>query len=665
LIVDREMQGTFHIKTYQAGLFSTSTLTNAVAIRKTTSVGWGAWDVTVHELVAFGTREHTAQQERPNNIQELRMPTSSILATMMLAVASGAVTFGDEPYQGTATYPLSYQCDGLKGTCNADFCTVVSTAASCAFTARTPVDGAAQATCQTCTQELADPRCTTANLAAAVHRAGGQVSAAYCTDKFLVLHSTGMPSWEPNLGDVPMPPGGDGGCVTRTYSAEGRTFKIPLAAGSGAYELLATSHRSNNNNAGAFPSGGGDGAEMYLCTDDRGAFGLPSAGPAGATTDGQDIYPVFNNGAFLTPSFCEVDSCNEHVGQGGGPPHLHGDPFGPKCLYNQSDFLDGRADAHPPITGWSLDGPTIYGRYLDLSAPGGRIELDDCGGHIHDGMPYHYHARIRPGKANKGSRGDPALIGTDGSFAEFPAFPNGPDLCWKADISKQASFWDEDKTGEITGPCCGMTNYYAKAGVSLNGAGVLDTTSYCALPTDFGLGISGDPATSTPCVLTGSLKSGSSCGVACATGYTGSTSTFSCTNGALTAPTLTCTLVTGHVFSVTPAEVCTTCTETTACVSVMADWLIAVIVISSLLGAALIAAAARCWYLKKQGLDTKAIKEDFKGFCGNFCGNPMKWWKRKGRAVAEVEDEGLKKGGAGEVEMQQVVVVKNKSTTEA
>jgi hypothetical protein len=107
-----------------------------------------------------------------------------------------------------------------------------------------------------------------------------------------------------------------------------------------------------------------------------------------------------------------------------------------------------------------------------------------------------------------------------------------------------------------------MTSYYAKAGVSLNGAGV---TSYCALPTDFGLGISGDPATPTPCgVLMGSLKSGSSCGVACATGYTGSTSTFSCTNGALTAPTLTCTVtvtvVTGHVFiSVTPpAEVCTT-----------------------------------------------------------------------------------------------------------
>jgi hypothetical protein len=24
---------------------------------------------------------------------------------------------------------------------------------------------------------------------------------------------------------------------------------------------------------------------------------------------------------------CEVDACNEHVGQGAGQPHLHGDPF--------------------------------------------------------------------------------------------------------------------------------------------------------------------------------------------------------------------------------------------------------------------------------------------------------------------------------------------------
>jgi hypothetical protein len=24
---------------------------------------------------------------------------------------------------------------------------------------------------------------------------------------------------------------------------------------------------------------------------------------------------------------CEVDACNEHIGGGGGQPHLHGDPF--------------------------------------------------------------------------------------------------------------------------------------------------------------------------------------------------------------------------------------------------------------------------------------------------------------------------------------------------
>ena len=96
-----------------------------------------------------------------------------------------------------------------------------------------------------------------------MHAEGGQVHAAYCTDRFLVLSATGAPSWKPNLEDIPMPPSGTDGCRTRTWTSEGRNWAIPLAAGAGAYELLPTAHRSNNNNVEAFPSGGGDGNDNY------------------------------------------------------------------------------------------------------------------------------------------------------------------------------------------------------------------------------------------------------------------------------------------------------------------------------------------------------------------------------------------------------------------
>ena len=32
----------------------------------------------------------------------------------------------------------------------------------------------------------------------------------------------------------------------------------------------------------------------------------------------QMIFPIYNDQAGYTPAKCEVDSCNEHVGQGGG-----------------------------------------------------------------------------------------------------------------------------------------------------------------------------------------------------------------------------------------------------------------------------------------------------------------------------------------------------------
>ena len=44
------------------------------------------------------------------------------------------------------------------------------------------------------------------------------------------------------------------------------------------------------------------------------------------------------------------------------------------------------------------DGFPIYGRYLDTTAPGYSVSLDDCGGHIHspdtNSYGYHYHSQV-------------------------------------------------------------------------------------------------------------------------------------------------------------------------------------------------------------------------------------------------------------------------------
>ena len=45
--------------------------------------------------------------------------------------------------------------------------------------------------------------------------------------------------------------------------------------------------------------------------------------------------------------------------------------------------------------GFGLDGFLIYGRYLDISAPGASIPLDICGGHSHGSFGYHYHAEVK------------------------------------------------------------------------------------------------------------------------------------------------------------------------------------------------------------------------------------------------------------------------------
>ena len=49
--------------------------------------------------------------------------------------------------------------------------------------------------------------------------------------------------------------------------------------------------------------------------------------------------------------------------------HYHGDPYGPSCLYSDSDISNN----HPGQWGWGLDGPLIFGRYMSNSQVGDLI----------------------------------------------------------------------------------------------------------------------------------------------------------------------------------------------------------------------------------------------------------------------------------------------------
>lgn len=376
-------------------------------------------------------------------------------------------------YSGTATYTLDQACNGMDGTCSMAECLTPSTDSACTFTAE---DFDAQSNldkepCQTCTQAT-DPRCTTEFLTSVVKSNGG-IFAAYCNDKNLVIMSSGAPSHTPDLENVVIPPSGtvDGvACVTRNWSEKYKRYLIPVVS---VYTpaFVTSPNRSTNANTASFPGGAGCTAtDCWLSHADNGDYGLPSAGSTGVSIGGEDVFPVFSDQVVLTPESCEVDSCNEHVGQGGGGPHLHGDPFhqtAGKCLYSPEDYvLDGvqNVEAHPPLVGFALDGPSIYGRYLSTNAPGYSVTMDDCGGHVHTDYVYHYHAQVKSATATSRNK---AKV-DEGT--EFPAFPFGPDQCYKVDISQIASYWAGNEASEYSKPCCGMTEYYVKD-VTIDGAG--------------------------------------------------------------------------------------------------------------------------------------------------------------------------------------------------
>jgi hypothetical protein len=352
----------------------------------------------------------------------------------------------------------------------ANLCTISATTPTCPFSSPSTSLSAyatqvSQQTSKVCIQNT-DPRCDYSWLFENFGRFS-QTLAAYCNDKYLVLMSTGAPNHIPNLQDVLAPPKGTftngSECRTRTWTESFTVVKIPLNP-----IWLDTATRLNNVNLAAFPGGPGDNGYLDGSTVNTNyVYGLPTRGNVGFTLWGQEIYPVFNNQALYTPEMCEVDSCNEHVGQGGGSPHYHGDPYGPKCSYHDANYTSD--SAHPPLIGFATDGGHVYGRHIKATNLGYSTPLDDCGGHSHDSLTYHYHPQVIDAYTDSGS------AESRNTILKYTLFTPGVFRCFKGNISADANVW-ANKGHTSFSPCTGMTRYYEKTGITIRDRGTLVTS---------------------------------------------------------------------------------------------------------------------------------------------------------------------------------------------
>ena len=391
-----------------------------------------------------------------------RSPAAPPAAPKPAAPPRVAAPPGDAPVSGAYTvlylnasqtagpYPPDFSCFTAAGSplscsplwCNsstnvvngASIQTCVPNATSQNYSALVPATG-----CKTCTVST-DVRCTTAFLTATFGRFSS-IYAAYCDSSRLVLLSDARGAGTYNLDNVPFPPGGANAawpyaaCRTRMASvtAAWSTLTFPLSP-------VLYSSAALSNNAGVYT--GPQNGENGPLWNGSAQFNIPASGKVGSTITGQDIFPVFNNRALFTSENCEVDACNEHVGQGYGQPHLHGDPFGPTCLYSAANYtVDGVANwtAHPPLIGIADDGLWIYGRYLSSAAPGGSVALDICGGHSHGGSAYgqgtsggyHYHTQLIA------ARSSGLGAGTNTVGLLYPQTTTGPYQCFMGNLSAE------------------------------------------------------------------------------------------------------------------------------------------------------------------------------------------------------------------------------------
>ena len=335
----------------------------------------------------------------------------------------------------TAVSYSKLNCDDLQS-CSPAAC-VPSTDSSCSFN-QPPADHASKLAAMSCKQcsQSTDTKCS--NLASLLKKNQG-VAAAYCNAEFLIVWSSGKPSWDPAtagdyLNGIPLPPGGDASCRVRTSGSLLTVFKIPLTV---------TTQPSSNTVANPLP----------------GVPGMPEAGAIGMAIDGVPMFPNYNNRGQPAWVSCEVDRCNAHSGKGNDY-HYHGDPYGTKCLYNDQDYSN---TTHPPIIGFALDGYAIYGRYTEATQDGIEEPLDSCGGHTHiiDGVSvYHYHASVEENVATD------SLDGVAGSGFTYTAYRLAPTTCWKGNVDLISNFWDAagrqpnyDRSGHKASKICVFNSF--------------------------------------------------------------------------------------------------------------------------------------------------------------------------------------------------------------
>lgn len=248
--------------------------------------------------------------------------------------------------------------------------------------------------CKVCTQST-DSTCSTSQLQS--DYVTSQFHALYCNDEYLVAWTNGLPAHVHGLNGIDRPPGsGEGGgygeqCVVRTAGVQMQIYKFPLTKPTLSAYVFAT---NTENNLG---------------------------GASGMAKDGTPIYPYQNDRGESAWDSCELDYCNAHAGKGEDY-HLHGDPFGSKCLYDSSDYSGN----HPPTVGMGADGYPIHGRYTQSGQDGITTDLDGCNGHSHGFFGYHYHAN------------QVQVIDGSDSWTEYRI---GPTQCWGGDINEISNFW--------------------------------------------------------------------------------------------------------------------------------------------------------------------------------------------------------------------------------
>ena len=226
-----------------------------------------------------------------------------------------------------------------------------------------------------------------------------QDTATGCYHPFMVIVTYTQTGGPHGLQDIPVPPAagmsGTGAGMTRLANLVGQTIRIPMRM----YGNVNTSNFTTVNSAVT-------GFTTNLCTDiaakcsaaKADTFNWASSNDNGISYDGAQIFPIMN--ASLLPSSwkAELSAYGCHVGQGGGGAHCHADGFvsgqdNRLTLYNDIDYV-GRT--HPPLIGFGYDGIALFGQYRpqDSTMLGAGVTLDAFGGHDHDGIGYHYHARV-------------------------------------------------------------------------------------------------------------------------------------------------------------------------------------------------------------------------------------------------------------------------------